>query len=134
VCPSSESLKRFKAIIVSGGPQSVYDPKAPAFDRKVNTLYFLCSLASGTSDDDGVVFQILSMGKPVLGICYGLQLITHVSGGSVRKHTVREDGQFAITVTRPTSALFEGLPSTLQVLLTHGDSVAQVSPLRPVLS
>lgn len=96
--------RSFKAIIISGGPGSVYSQDAPTYDP-------------GT----------LRLGIPVLGICYGLQLINQEFGGIIERKTAREDGQFEIEVDL-TSRLFTGLKSTRQkVLLTHGDSVGSVA-------
>ena len=99
-------LSQYSAIIISGGPQSVYGPDAPRYDPGLFTL---------------------SPPLPLLGICYGMQLINRVYGGSVERGEVREDGQFTIRID-PTSPLYLGLPPTLDVLLTHGDSVATVAP------
>ena len=96
-------LADYAALVISGGPQSVYGADAPAFDS--------------------AIFQL---GKPVLGICYGMQLINHVYGGSVERKAVREDGQFNINVDTA-SLLYTALPPSIDVLLTHGDSVAQVA-------
>lgn len=98
----TETLKTYKALIISGGPESVYGPKAPAYNP-----------------------EIFSLGIPVLGICYGQQLINYVHGGTVEKKSVREDGQFEIEVETD-SPLFSGLETKQQVLLTHGDSVDQI--------
>uniref|UniRef100_F1KV09 GMP synthase (glutamine-hydrolyzing) n=1 Tax=Ascaris suum TaxID=6253 RepID=F1KV09_ASCSU len=91
----------FKAIVVSGGPSSVYSPSAPQFDEAI----FTCGL-------------------PVLGICYGFQLMNKVFGGSVTKETLREDGQTEVEVDT-SCRLFSGLSSKQRVLLTHGDSVVE---------
>jgi hypothetical protein len=66
---------KYKAIIISGGPQSVYESDAPRFDP-----------------------AILGLGLPILGICYGMQLLSFHSGNKVEKKTHREDGQFEIQV------------------------------------
>ncbi|KAG8469009.1 hypothetical protein KFE25_007527 [Diacronema lutheri] len=97
-----EKLAPYKAIIISGGPQSVYGTDAPKYD-------------------DG----IFETGKPIFGICYGMQLLNHHFGGKVEKKAKREDGQFPIEV-KTECALFEGVPSRTEVLLTHGDSVSAV--------
>ena len=99
-------LTQYSAIIISGGPQSVYGPDAPRYDPA------LFSLAPHT---------------PILGICYGMQLINHVHGGKVERGDVREDGQFTITINTD-SPLYHNLPPTLDVLLTHGDSVSSLAP------
>ena len=96
--------RSFKAIIISGGPSSVYSQDAPKYDP-----------------------GMLRLGIPVLGICYGLQLMNHEFGGLIEKKTAREDGQFEIEIDT-TSQLFTGLKSTRQnVLLTHGDSIGSVA-------
>jgi len=99
----AEELKNYKAIIISGGPESVYGEDAPSYDR-----------------------DIFSLGIPVLGICYGLQLINFVMGGKVEKKDIREDGQQDITVDTD-SLLFKGLSNKQTVLLSHGDSVDERS-------
>eukprot|EP00796_Vickermania_ingenoplastis_P010241 gene10241-7180_t len=93
---SDESIK---GIIISGGPNSVYDSDAPPFDS-----------------------NLFNMEKPILGICYGMQLMCHTFGGLIEKGKVREDGQDTISVD-PSAVLFTGLEEHQQVLLTHGDSI-----------
>ena len=101
--PAAE-LKEYAALIVSGGPQSVYDADAPKYDA-----------------------GIFELGVPVLGICYGMQLMNHALGGTVERKSRREDGAFAISLVGA-SALFADLGDSTQVLLTHGDSVDKVPP------
>ena len=96
--PASD-LGVYAALIISGGPQSVYDADAPKYDP-----------------------EIFNLGVPVLGICYGMQLINYALGGTVEPKTKREDGQFDIALAEG-CALFDGLGATSEVLLTHGDSV-----------
>lgn len=98
----TETLKKFKAFIISGGPESVYSANAPVFNP-----------------------DIFKLGKPVLGICYGMQLMNFVAGGTVEKKQRREDGPCSIKVN-PKSALFKGLAEQQFVLMTHGDSVDAV--------
>lgn len=90
-----------KAIILSGGPDSVFDPKAPQVDRGV-----------------------FGLGVPVLGICYGLQLIAHYLGGRVEKASHREYGRAEIEVGE--SPLFKGLEPRELVWMSHGDRVAEL--------
>ena len=70
---------------------------------------------------------IFDLGLPVLGICYGLQLINKHFGGAVGKGAVREDGQFLVSVDEK-SKLFHSLEDKQHVLLTHGDSVEALAP------
>jgi len=93
-----------KGIILSGGPSSVYDANAPQADP-----------------------AILDCGLPILGICYGLQFITHHLGGKVVPGAAREYGHAEVTVTDP-SEIFHGLPSKLEVWMSHGDHAEQLAP------
>ena len=93
-----------KGIILSGGPCSVYDADAPAADP-----------------------ALLALGIPVLGICYGLQYITHHLGGKVESAPAREYGHAEVTLTRETP-LFRGLPSTIHVWMSHGDNAVVLPP------
>jgi len=103
---SAEEIRAggYKAIIISGGPQSVYGAEAPKYDPK-----------------------LFEVGLPILGICYGMQLINYIHKGKVEKKGTREDGQFDINIDNK-SALFTGLGEKSRVLLTHGDSVTEVAP------
>jgi len=90
-----------KGIIFSGGPNSVYDDNA-----------FTC---------DPAIFEL---GLPILGICYGMQLMTHHLGGKVEKATHREYGKATIQVQHA-SRLFGRLPSEQVVWMSHGDLVTE---------
>jgi GMP synthase (glutamine-hydrolysing) len=92
-------LQKFAALIISGGPQSVYGADAPKFDP-----------------------QLINLNKPILGICYGMQLLVHAAGGTVTKEARREDGPCEIVI-KPESALFGGLHEKQNVLMSHGDTV-----------
>lgn len=100
--PATE-LAQFGAIIISGGPESVYGDRAPKFDP-----------------------ALFELGIPVLGICYGMQLMNYVVGGTVLKKATREDGPCVIDV-KPDSLLFSGMEPQQNVLMTHGDTVDQVA-------
>ena len=91
-------------IVLSGGPSSVYDADAPKCDP-----------------------QVLALGIPVLGICYGMQWITHTLGGRVEKAERREYGRAHLCVDcadgPESSALFAGAPKELRIWNSHGDHV-----------
>jgi GMP synthase (glutamine-hydrolysing) len=93
-----------QALVLSGGPSSVYDPAAPVCDERV-----------------------LKMGIPVLGVCYGLQWISRTLGGKVEPAKRREYG-FAQLEIYPSTTLLAGLESPLRVWNSHGDHVAEVPP------
>jgi len=90
-----------RALILSGGPASVYGDGAPLADPAV-----------------------LTAGIPVLGICYGMQLLAHQLGGRVAGAGKREYGPASVRVDEP-SRLFKDLPSTLSVWMSHGDSILE---------
>ncbi len=95
-----------KGIILSGGPSSVFDPGAPTADPK-----------------------LLELGIPVLGICYGMQLIAHLTGGRVDPSPEREYGRADVQV-KEAAGLFAGFePGTcITVWASHGDRIAQAPP------
>lgn len=97
------ALKDVRGIVFSGGPNSVYEPDAPKCDPAIYTS-----------------------GLPILGICYGMQMIMEDLGGEVRSSSSREYGRTQITVTRP-NLLFEGLPDEETVWMSHGDQVAKLA-------
>ncbi len=96
---SAAKLKKYQAVIISGGPESVYGQQAPKYN-----------------------FHLFEIGKPILGICYGMQLMAYTHQGVVEKKDTREDGQFVVNLDLD-SPLFSGLNQTESVLLTHGDTV-----------
>ncbi len=106
ILPYDVSLKRIlelkpKGIILSGGPRSVYDPNAPRLDRR-----------------------ILELGIPVLGICYGHQLIAFTLGGVVSKG-VGEYGKAVIRILNK-DTIFNGLRDTEIVWMSHRDQVTKL--------
>jgi GMP synthase (glutamine-hydrolysing) len=102
--PAAE-IARLKpsGIILSGGPSSVYSPKAPLPDP-----------------------TIFNLGLPVLGICYGVQLLAQFLGGSVEKGQKREYGKGTLMLKDPSCALFAKLPLSLQVWNSHGDKLTKL--------
>lgn len=97
-----EEARKVIAIILSGGPSSVYQDSAPLPRPK-----------------------IFSLGVPVLGICYGLQAITHLLGGRVASAGAREYGHANLKLTRD-DPLFAGLPREMRVWMSHGDRVLEL--------
>jgi GMP synthase (glutamine-hydrolysing) len=94
-------------LILSGGPCSVYDQDAPVADP-----------------------NMLAMGLPILGICYGLQFLTYHLGGKVRSADKREYGpaQVSIVSGQTENPLFAGLPPLLDVWMSHGDEALELPP------
>jgi GMP synthase (glutamine-hydrolysing) len=92
-----------EGIILSGGPSSVYAKDAPLPDK-----------------------NIFSLGVPVLGICYGVQLFAQFLGGRVEKGQKREYGKGTLTVQDKSCALFRGLAAQLQVWNSHGDRLTRL--------
>jgi GMP synthase (glutamine-hydrolysing) len=90
-----------KAIILSGGPASVYEKNAPTIDQK-----------------------IFDLGAPILGICYGEQLICHLLGGKVGKSFEREFGKAEISIIG-NSPLLKSLKNK-QVWMSHGDHISKI--------
>ena len=91
-------------IILSGGPASVYDERAPQIDP-----------------------QVFSLGIPVLGICYGVQLMAHHLGGQVEFSARREYGAGNLQVTG-SSQLFEGIGPQIDIWSSHGDKLTSLPP------
>jgi GMP synthase (glutamine-hydrolysing) len=94
-----------RGFILSGGPASVYAPDAPLIPH-----------------------YVLSSGKPILGICYGMQLLAHQLGGEVEPGTKREYGPAVVRVGDPPAAIFRGLPPEFAVWMSHGDVVRRLPP------
>lgn len=94
--------KNPKGIIFTGGPASVYGENSPKCDEKIFTL-----------------------GIPVLGICYGMQLMTHCLGGNVKTASTREYGETLVNLDN-TSLLFKGFENTNTFLMSHTDYVEKI--------
>ena len=91
-----------KGIILSGGPSSVYSPNAPKCDP-----------------------AIFELGIPVLGICYGLQLMIQTLGGEITRGKAREYGKAILDIVEP-GELFMGLSPRIPVWMSHGDKVSKM--------
>jgi GMP synthase (glutamine-hydrolysing) len=109
ILPCTATLEQIRnyepvGVVLSGSPSSVYDPGAPPCDPSV-----------------------LSLGVPVLGICYGLQWMTHILGGRVQRAERREYGR-AELLLKDGSPLFTGLPQKLRIWNSHGDYVQGLAP------
>ncbi|MGH7850571.1 MAG: glutamine-hydrolyzing GMP synthase [Thermodesulfobacteriota bacterium] len=93
-----------KALILSGGPASVWDDDAPTVDRGV-----------------------FELGMPVLGICYGMQLTAQLLGGIVERSSVREFGPATLRITNGFD-LLSGIPDKSDIWMSHGDRVLELPP------
>lgn len=98
----AEELQEYQSIILSGGPNNISDKQRLSFDEK-----------------------IFELGKPVLGICYGMQLMSDHFGGVVDSNIVKEYGQNEIWVDN-TVPIFDEMAENQKVLMSHGDTVKNV--------
>ena len=103
---SLEEIKKInpKGIIFTGGPNSAYEADSPSYTR-----------------------EIFNLGVPILGICYGAQLMMHLLGGKVEKAPVREYGKIEVTVDR-SSKLFENVSEKTICWMSHNDYISQAAP------
>lgn len=91
-------------VILTGGPNSVYDSESPHFDS-----------------------ALLELGIPILGICYGHQLLAYMSGGKIEAaNEISEYGKVEFTVLDPTSPVFDGVPNRSISWMSHTDYVSKV--------
>ncbi|HRE49271.1 MAG TPA: glutamine-hydrolyzing GMP synthase [Aggregatilineales bacterium] len=102
--PESVLATKPVGFILSGGPNSVYDEGAPMLPR-----------------------YVLEQGIPVLGVCYGMQLLAQALGGRVAGAAAREYGAAVVTLTT-SSGLFCDLPPQLEVFMSHGDRLEAIPP------
>ena len=93
-----------KGIILTGGPNSCYEPGAPTYSK-----------------------ELFQLGIPVLGLCYGAQLMQHVLGGEVKHADVREYGKIEVFVDR-TSPLFENVSEKTICWMSHNDYISSIAP------
>lgn len=99
-----ERLAQADAFILSGGPSSIYEPHAPRLPEAV-----------------------LNSGKPILGICYGMQALAHALGGRVAPASAGEFGHAGVILSGGVP-LLQGLPSYMPVWMSHGDHVESLPP------
>ena len=104
VDPAVVGARGARALILSGGPASVYEPVAPALDPR-----------------------LLDLGIPVLGLCYGQQAMARALGGRVEPTGVREYGRTSLSA-EVQSVLFHDLPAEQTVWMSHGDTVTAAPP------
>lgn len=101
-----ETIKemRPKGIILTGGPNSCYEPDSPSYTK-----------------------ELFELGIPVLGLCYGAQLMMHLLGGKVITPDVGEYGKTAITYAK-SGVLFQGLPERAVCWMSHFDRISEAAP------
>lgn len=94
-----------KGIILTGGPNSCYLEDSPTYSK-----------------------ELFELGIPVLGLCYGAQLMQHVLGGKVERADVREYGKSILLVDQPQSKILKGVPETSTVWMSHFDYISKIAP------
>ncbi len=103
--PDILHLQDVKGIILSGGPNSVYDNDAPLIPS-----------------------WVFDSGVPILGICYGMQALAHQLGGAVIAGIEREYGHALLRLNGAIHPLFQGLDATVPVWMSHGDRISEMPP------
>ncbi|RHM63558.1 MULTISPECIES: glutamine-hydrolyzing GMP synthase [Coprobacillaceae] len=94
-----------KGIILTGGPNSCYLEDSPTYSK-----------------------ELFELGIPVLGLCYGAQLMQHILGGKVERADVREYGKSTLLVDQKDSAIFKDVPETSTVWMSHFDYISKIAP------
>lgn len=94
-----------KGIILTGGPNSCYEADSPTYTK-----------------------ELFELGVPVLGLCYGAQLMMHVLGGEVKSAPVREYGKTEVLVDKKSSLIFENVSSSTICWMSHFDYISQTAP------
>lgn len=97
--------KNPKGIILTGGPNSCYEPGAATYTT-----------------------ELFHLGIPVLGLCYGAQLMSELLGGKVERASDREYGKTEVTIDKPSSPLVKNVPSTTVVWMSHFDYIKKLAP------
>ena len=91
--------------ILTGGPNSCYEPDSPTYSE-----------------------ELFKLGIPVLGLCYGAQLMSHVLGGKVERADVREYGKTEVIIDKKDSKVFEGVSETTTCWMSHFDYISKIAP------
>ena len=94
-----------KGIILTGGPNSCYEPDSPTYTE-----------------------ELFKLGVPVLGLCYGAQLMSHVLGGKVERAEVREYGKTEVIIDKKDSKVFEGVSPKTICWMSHFDYISKIAP------
>lgn len=94
-----------KGIILTGGPNSCYEADSPTYTK-----------------------ELFKLGIPVLGLCYGAQLMMHVLGGRVERADVREYGKTEVLIDKPDSKVFEDVSTPTICWMSHFDYISQAAP------
>ena len=102
---------KIKGIILSGSPCSVRDEDSPRIE-----------------------LDALSSKVPVLGVCYGAQLLAQVKGGNVQASTTREYGRAILNEKSDDNSLFKGIPIDSQVWMSHGDTITELPPASHIIA
>lgn len=102
-----EKIKKMnpKGIILTGGPNSCYLEDSPTYQK-----------------------ELFELGIPVLGLCYGAQLMQHVLGGKVKRADVREYGKSNLIISKPESKLFKDVPKESICWMSHFDYISKIAP------
>jgi len=94
-----------KGIILTGGPNSCYEADAPTYSK-----------------------ELFELGIPILGLCYGAQLMMHILGGEVKRAAVREYGKTEVVIDKKSSSIFTGIESPTTCWMSHFDYIAKPAP------
>ena len=94
-----------KGIILTGGPNSCYEADSPTYQK-----------------------ELFELGIPVLGLCYGAQLMMHVLGGKVERADVRESGKTEVLIDKTSSKIFTGVSEKTICWMSHFDYISEVAP------
>ncbi len=94
-----------KGIILTGGPNSCYEEDSPTYTK-----------------------ELFELGIPVLGLCYGAQLMSHVLGGKVERASVREYGKTEVLIDKTESRIFEGVSPKTICWMSHFDYISKIAP------